>query len=75
MKHLEQELERRKACRGAAELIDRLKNGTHKEEEERQTSQYMEGGIRDSTQRRNIKDEERFDPELWKEKINMSLGC
>jgi hypothetical protein len=30
-------------------------------------------GIRDSMQRRNLKDEECFDQELWKKKI-MSLG-
>jgi hypothetical protein len=33
-----------------------------------QTSQHMKGWIRGSMQRKNFKDEEYFDRELWREK-------
>jgi hypothetical protein len=42
------------------------------EEEARQSSQHMKDGIRDSMQRTNLKDEECFDPEFWKENVYLS---
>jgi hypothetical protein len=58
----------------SAALLDRLQDGTHMEKEARQTSQYMEGRIRDSTRRRNLKDEGYFDRELWKKKKYYAFG-
>jgi hypothetical protein len=53
-----------------AKLPYRLQNETHRGKVARQTSQHIEGWDK-KTQRRNLKDEDCFDRELWKEK---SLG-
>jgi hypothetical protein len=57
-----------------AELLDRLQNGTHRGKGgTADQSITWKDGIRDSMQRRNLKDEECFDRELWRKKI-VSLG-
>jgi hypothetical protein len=55
-------------------LLDRLQNGNQRGKGGT-ADQYntWKDGIKDSMQRRNLKDEEYFDRELWRKKI-MSLG-
>jgi hypothetical protein len=47
-----------------AELLDRLQNGTHG-----RPVDTWKDGIRDSMQRRNLKDAEYFDRELWRKQV------
>jgi hypothetical protein len=56
-----------------AELLHRLQNGTHRGRRRSRPVNAWKDGSRDSKQRRNLKDEECIDRELWWINI-MSLG-
>jgi hypothetical protein len=58
----------------AEKLLNRLQNGSHRGERKRgRPVNTWKDGIRESKKRRQLKDEECMDRDLWRRKI-MSLG-